>query len=393
MFRQNIASLLERVSIPATKGTKLYALVISFRALEHLERLPAILSDFHRQSERFRGVLGSNPTQISESDFAVMTEQTEYSALGIVADLKMMLLKLIGSHDSQAFAIIDQSRLVRVFEMPRHRSEFVALLYEERNRPVIASSQRTLRTLTPTDLTHITSVIDSMPRQEFVDKFVKSQPIAVVKKGLVPAVALNEYFVSIGVIQQRIVPGANVLLNRPTFNLLAHELDQRVIDCLMKKAVDARLGSFNFSLDTIFTRKFEEFGATGLARNIIFEIRVSDIFENYEKFIAARKFLRSLNARIAVDGVLSSMLGPLKPASLGCEFVKVHFDDSLAIESSQARNEIAEITRSGSRVVLARVETLNALHVGMELGVDIFQGFYIDSLLKDTAERDKFMAA
>ena len=393
MFKDNISKLLERVGSPTTKGTKLYAIVISFRALEHLDRLPAILSDFHRQSERLKGVLGASAVQISETDFSVLSEQTEYSALGAVADLKMLLLKLIGSHDAQVFGVVDQSRLVRVFELPRQRNEFVTLLYEERNRRVAPGSGKTLRTLTPPDIPHITAVLDAMSRQDFVDKFIKSQPIAVVKKGNVPAVALNEYFVSIGLIQQRIVPGANVLLNRPTFNLLAHELDQRVIDCLMKRAIDGRMGSFNFSLDTLFTRKFEELGASGYARNLIFELRVSDIFENFAKFLAARKLLRSLNARIAVDGVLPSMLGALKPAHLECEFVKIYFDDSLGIRSGEAEKEIAEIGKSGSRVVLARIESLNALHTGMDLGVDVFQGFYVDALLKDTGERDKFMAA
>lgn len=393
MFRANITSLLERVGHPPAKGTKRYAIVISFRALARLERLPAILSDFHRMGERLRGVLGSTIEQISETDFAVLTDQTEYSALGVVADLKMMLLKLIGGHDAEAFSAIDQTRLVRVFEMPRHRAEFLQALHQEGNRRGPLPSPKALRMLTPEDLTHITGVIDSMPRQEFVDKFVRSQPMAVIKKGMPPAVALNEYFVSITQIQQRIVPGANVLLNRPTFSLLAHELDQRMIDCLTRKVIDARPGSFNFNLDSVFTRRFEALAGSGLARNMIFELRVGDVFENFEKYTAARKFIRSFGGRIAVDGVLPAMLGPLKPARLGCEFVKILCDDRLLLDRSSIANELAEISRSGARTVLARVASRDALNAGLEMGVDVFQGFYIDVLLKDTAERNRFMAA
>lgn len=393
MFKENIAKLQDRTGAQPAKGAKFYAIVISFRALEHLDRLPAILSDFHRQSDRLRNALGSAVLQISETDFAVLSEQTEYSALGAVADLKMTLLRLIGSHDAQVFGVVDQSRLVRVFELPRQRTEFVTLLNEERGRLDTPSSSRTLRVLAPPDIARITGVIDAMSRQDFVDKFVKSQPLAVIKKRQIPAVALNEYFVSIGLIQQRIMPGVNLLVNKPTFNLLAHELDQRVIDCLMKRAIDGRSGTFNFSLDTLFARKFEELGASGYARNLIFELRISDILENYEKFLAARKLLRSMNAHIAIDGVLPSMLGFLKLARLECAFVKIYADDTVSANADEIGAELSEIAKSGSRIVLARVENLDALQTGMAMGVDVFQGFYVDALLKDMAERDRFMAA
>lgn len=393
VFRENIAEILARLGQQPARGAKVYAVVLSFRPLQHAERLKDILSDFHRLGDRLRGAAGGSPVQISESDFVLLAEQTEYAALGIITDLKMLLLKLIARHAPTLFAGIDQRQLVRVFEMPRHRAELAKLLDEARRQRTPPTGPRALRMLMPTDVEHIMATIDAMPRQEFVDRFVESQPIVVIRKGAFPAVALNEYFVSMARIQKRIVPGTDPLLSRPTFALLAHELDLRVIDCLLKRAIDGRLGSFNFGVDTVFSRRFEELTSSGLARNVIFEFKVGDVFESYDKFLAARKLVRSFDGRIALDGVTPAMLGVLKAARLDCDFIKVQFDDSFDFGAVDIAGELAEIAAAGARPVLCRVESLPALQAGLAMGVEVFQGFYIDALLKDTAERDRFMAA
>ena len=393
VFHENIAEILARLGQQPVRGTKIYAVVLSFGPLQHADRLRDILSDFHRLGDRLRGAAGGSPVQISESDFVLLTEQTEYAALGIVTDLKMLVLKLIARHAPTLFAGLDQRQLMRVFEMPRHRAELVKLLDAARRQRTPEEGPRALRMLMPADVEHIMATIDAMPRQEFVDRFVESQPLAVVRKGAFPAVALNEYFVSMACIQRRIVPGTDPLLSRPTFALLAHELDLRVIDCLLKRAIDGRFGSFNFGVDTVFSRRFEELTGSGLARNVILEFKVSDVFENYDKFLAAQKLVRSFGGRIALDGVTPAMLGALKAARLDCDFVKVQFDDSLDFGAVDITDELAEIAAAGARPILCRVESLAALRAGLAMGVEIFQGFYIDALLKDTAERDRFLAA
>lgn len=393
VFRENIAEILARLGKPPARGAKLYAVLLSFAPLQHAERLKDILSDFHRLGDRLRGAAGGSPVQISESDFVLLTEQTEYAALGAVTDLKMLVLKLIARHAPTLFAGIDQRQLVRVFEMPRHRAELATLLDTASRQRTPADGPRALRMLMPADVEHIMATIDSMPRQEFVDRFVESQPIAVVRRGAYPTVALNEYFVSMALIQKRIVPGTDPLLSRPSFALLAHELDLRVIDCLLKRAIDGRFGSFNFGVDTVFSRRFEELANSGLARDVILEFKVGDVFENYDKFLAAQKLVRSFGGRIALDGTTPAMLGVLKAARLGCDFVKVQFDDSLDFGAVDITGELAEIAAAGARPVLCRVESLAALQAGLAMGVEVFQGFYIDALLRDAAERDRFLAA
>ena len=45
-------------------------------------------------------------------------------------------------------------------------------------------------------------------------------------------------------------------------------------------------------------------------------------------------------------------------------------------------NEIAEIQKNGTVFVLARLDDEVGLNIGHELGITMFQGFYVDDLLR-----------
>jgi len=94
--------------------------------------------------------------------------------------------------------------------------------------------------------------------------------------------ALNEWFVSMSAVQDKLLPGVNLQLYQPLFKLLTLELDQLMLECLMRRHIQPRFTTFNFNLETIFTRKFEELGPAGIARKQITDLALGvEVFQGF----------------------------------------------------------------------------------------------------------------
>ncbi len=388
-FHDNIVALLERLRATPRRAVGPFAIMISLDSLAHLPRFPDIIADFHKRRSKLSALGGGELIQVGDTDFALFSGQSEIGVVGAVTDVKMVLLKAIAHHAPDAFAGVDQSRLVRVLDLSRQRRELFKLL-ENNLRRAADRSSRPIRPLYPSDHEATLQKLDAFTRQSFVDQFTRFQPLAILRPGQPPVAALTEWFVSMSAIQDKLLPGVNLQLNQPLFKLLTLELDQYMIDCLMRRHIRPRFTTFNFNLETIFTRKFEELGEAGFARDLIVELRASDIFEDFDRFILARKRITDLGSRIAIDNVRPSMLAVLNAERLGCDFIKVFVDD-LQTPSASFADTVREVQESGTRVVFARIESLEAVRAGLALGVDVFQGFYVDALMKDEEERARFL--
>lgn len=389
-FRDNVVDLLEKVRSTPRRVAGPFAIMFSFDSLSHLARLPGIVSDFYSRRDKLCALAGGDLIQVSETDFVLFSEQSEFGVVGAVTDIKMVLLKVIAHHAPDAFSSVDQNRLIRVLDLSRQRGELFKLLEASLRRNAAESRPRSNRALSPNEQDAILQKIDALTRQSFVDQFARFQPIAILKPQQQPIPALQEWFVSMSALQQKLAAGINLQLNQPLFKLLTLELDQRMLDCLARKHIQPRFTTFNFNIETIFTRKFEELGRAGIARHLIVEVRASDVFEDFDRFILARKQITDLGGRIAIDNVRPSMLGVLNAARLGCDFIKVFVDDLQTVEPLFAE-AVREVQESGTRVVFARIESQEAIKAGMMLGVEVFQGFYIDTLMKDEEERSRFV--
>ncbi len=109
------------------------------------------------------------------------------------------------------------------------------------------------------------------------------------------------------------------------------------------------------------------------------------------RYLFAREFLQDRGYRICIDGVTDLSLPYVDRAGLGAELVKLQWSKDLRgqMEGQQGERLRAALKNiEASRVVLTRCETDDALELGHELGIVLFQGYFLDHLLSEKITRE-----
>ncbi|MDD9903652.1 MAG: hypothetical protein OXT06_08810 [Rhodospirillaceae bacterium] len=205
-----------------------------------------------------------------------------------------------------------------------------------------------------------------------------------------PQSIFKELFISIGDLATTVLPDVNLTANRWLFQHLTQTLDLRMLR-LLSRADDSDLFSsfsMNMNIDTLVGSDFIEFDKslrTGSRGTIVIELQPIDVFADFNAFMFARDFAKEKGYRICLDGVGINFFEFIDRKKLGIDLVKVIWTPDLSNEANQARHEEMAKHISGmgkSRVILSRCDTPAAIRLGQNLGISMFQGRYIDSLLQ-----------
>ncbi len=171
---------------------------------------------------------------------------------------------------------------------------------------------------------------------------------------------------------------------------MTQTLDRRVLK-LLSRADDSDLFSsfsINLNIDTLVDPDFIEFDQslrTGSRGTIVIELQPLDVFADFNAFMFARDFAKEKGYRICLDGVDSHFFDFIDRKKLGMDLVKLVWSPELTNDSNHARREelAAHIEGIGkSRIILSRCDTPAAVRVGQSMGITMFQGRYIDSVLQ-----------
>ena len=205
-----------------------------------------------------------------------------------------------------------------------------------------------------------------------------------------PQSIFKELFISIGDLATTVLPDVNLVANRWLFQHLTQTLDRRMLK-LLARADDSDLYSsfsLNLNIDTLVHPDFIEFDKslrTGSRGTIVVELQPVDVFADFNAFMFARDFAREKGYRICLDGVGINFFEFIDRQKLGLDLVKLIWTPDLSNESNQARHQemAAHIAEMGkSRIILSRCDTPASIRLGQSLGITMFQGRYIDSLLQ-----------
>src|SRR5690606_22071452 len=146
--------------------------------------------------------------------------------------------------------------------------------------------------------------------------------------------------------------------------------------------------SLNVNVVTTFTAAFADFmdntPKEQLARTI-FEFRQADIVEHFDEFEIARGMIHAMGAHIGVDKIFPQTLGLVDLDYFGARYAKVHWRTGPEDLLRERAKCFAYMKSCDIQPILIRVDAVKAVALGAELGVDTFQGFAIDNLLRKEA--------
>ncbi|MEE9316779.1 MAG: hypothetical protein V3U48_00655 [Rhodospirillales bacterium] len=226
-----------------------------------------------------------------------------------------------------------------------------------------------------------------------VADLIREQTCLLMGPGGPGGIVFRENFVSMAELKKRIAPDVNLFASPWLFQYLTETLDKRMLAVLSNRDIEGMASpvSLNLNVGTILSRDFQKFHqAVGkYASKIIIEMQVIDIFADMSTFGYARDTLQERGYRVLVDGLSPLSLQFFDPGDLQSDFVKINWGteyegDTDAARIAQMRDVVSSTGKDS--VILARVDTEEAVKWGLALGVSRFQGYFIDDLMTKLAE-------
>ncbi|MCC7015981.1 MAG: EAL domain-containing protein [Rhodospirillales bacterium] len=387
-----------------------HLLLVSISVLPYGETSPEFWADLNKTLTQCRERNDGTLYDLSESERALLFKLSENKELSITTELRVNLLRLIQRHFPDHFGLVDQSRLLRVVNLSKRLVNAIALV--ERYKEAVAemsvpdreggaaetaapvpkvkkeSKPERLRSLHINDIKLLEDVSHELGARDFARAFIRSQELAEIVPGKNPVHVMRELYASMDLLRRHALKGVEMRGSGNLFNQLTILLDQIVLASFQQSNPDAVRCSLNMNVESVFTRGFETFiETTGPAdfANILFEFRQANIIQNFDEFSVACDLIRSHGGRIAVDAIFPETVGLVNLNRLNVEMVKVFWRQNAETVLPKCRDDIRAMQDAGVRFVLARVDDQTALDIGQELGVTLFQGFYVDRLLSGLA--------
>ena len=126
---------------------------------------------------------------------------------------------------------------------------------------------------------------------------------------------------------------------------------------------------------------------------MIIELQKVDIFADLASFLFAREFFQEKGCRICLDGMTHDTMPMIDRERLGADLVKLVWHPDL-VDGGDAMAEQTRtlIHRTGeTRVVLCRVDNREAIDFGHSVGIELFQGRYIENLIAEDNRRRELL--
>ncbi len=222
--------------------------------------------------------------------------------------------------------------------------------------------------------------ISSFVRRQTTCAFVEGQPLRPV---------FEEIYVSIEDLQNQATPGVDLLANRWLFQYLTQTLDRQVMTMLMRDGIGTTQPfSLNLNVATVLSPEFARFESTiapSLRGRLVIEVNKLDVFADMGAFLFARDYMRERGFRVCLDGLTRYTLPYCNRARLGLDLIKVYWSpdslDNLQTQNIPAIRNIVKETGQ-ARAILCRCDTRQAIDIGKELGFVMFQGRYVEQMLR-----------
>ena len=118
---------------------------------------------------------------------------------------------------------------------------------------------------------------------------------------------------------------------------------------------------------------------------IIVEIQMADLFADITSFSLAVNKLKNYGYKLALDGLNALSFQQINRQNLGFDMVKLYWEDDNSISYREALKQAIE-KADPKRVILSRCNNAGSVNFGLELGVSIFQGRYIDLIVNPNSK-------
>jgi hypothetical protein len=373
---------------PTGRGAAAFVLCFSLDEFSRNREGLDFLKAFSDRAEQFAKGRGCDFIRISISNAVLTISDQEMIVAGVVSEIKLILLRMIGRMLPDYFGAVDVNRLAQLFDPRRDRDRALQVIDRMEKSAADVNSLSSMMDLLMME--HITKVEHShrqLGDARFADLFVRSQQIALndPSRGIQPV--MTEFFISMSAIRQHLLVGVDMRHNKNVFNQLTVTLDRILLKCIDRVRRPEQRCSLNINIESVFANEFEAFEKRSLnsLRPFNFEFRASDVMANFTEFIAARDLIQSRGGTIALDGLSPQMIGIIDVSQLQANMAKVFWQAGIGPELMRRQAQFERLRNAGVVLALARVDDPEGFATGRDMRFGLLQGFEIDRQLATPA--------
>jgi len=243
--------------------------------------------------------------------------------------------------------------------------------------------------LEPIEARHVPQILNALGTID-LGSMVRQESICAVVGGNPPQPVMSEVSVDFDRLGAQLLPNVDLAANRWYRRALDDLVLERLLIWLDKE--DFSEGTDTVSVDvtlaTLMSDTFLDFDrltAESWRKRVIFELQEGDLFADLGAALFLRDYLHGRGYRVSVDGANHLTLPMLDRERLGFDFIKLRWGPDYESDiSGERRDALADAIESTgqARVILYGCVSARAVNAGQSLGISLFQGPYIESLLR-----------
>ena len=255
----------------------------------------------------------------------------------------------------------------------------------EESLPSLRKTTKEVRLFTASNL----AAIESDLRDIDLSTTIRRQPVCAAVPNTAMRTVFDEMYFNINHLRQSMGIEVDLLSKRWLFKYLTQILDERMLDVIQKNPARylANPISLNLNISTLLSARFAEFDAQikpSTKVSVVIELQIADVFADIGAFLSAKEAVQKLGYRVCLDGVTELSFPYIDRQRLGFDMIKLLWEPTGAQDMDVEKNRLlSEAIRQcgNNRVILARCDTLQAVEFGQALGLSLFQGRYLDSVV------------
>lgn len=245
------------------------------------------------------------------------------------------------------------------------------------------------RELTPSLLGKIQKALSMT---DFASLIRRQSVCAIIGKSS-PQVLFDEAYVAISELRDMLLPDLDMTANPWLFLALAGTLDKRVLEYVSQHDDGALTNNFslNLNVSTILSDEFLAFDDslnTSMRSTIVLELQLVDIFSDIKAYMLAKTFAQYRGYKICIDGITVDKLKYINRQNLGADLIKIIWHPSFMDVINEDKHFMDYVNRAErAKMILCRVDDPAAVEVGNSLGINMYQGFYIQRLVNSLPDK------
>jgi len=231
-----------------------------------------------------------------------------------------------------------------------------------------------------------------------LSNLVRRQFVCGLNREMVPDQIFSEMFISIKDLRETLLPDVNLFSDLWLFQHLTETLDRRMLSMLGKNDGISITGdiSFNLNISSLLSPEFQAFDESLTASrrgSMVVELQKVDIFADLGSYLFAREFVQEKGYRVLVDGLTYLTMPMIDREKLGADYVKLIWHPEMVDGGSDMHGHVRSMIASAdpSRVIMCRVDSQEAVDFGHMMGIKLFQGRHVESLIVENNRRRELL--